>query len=99
VHQNREDYREPNSILPHTVELTAHASLPPRIERLEEVGDLCRVKPQVVVGFLVQAREKRQFHSIEELVRRVLELSRGNLRMLAEIGALNQIGGFGTPST
>jgi error-prone DNA polymerase len=44
---------------------------------------------------LLQAREKRQFRSIEELARRVPELSRGNLRMLATIGALNGIGGIG----
>jgi error-prone DNA polymerase len=44
---------------------------------------------------LVQARKKRQFDSIEELARRVPELSRGNLRMMAEIGALNKIGGVG----
>jgi error-prone DNA polymerase len=44
---------------------------------------------------LVQARKKKQFGSIEELARRVPELSRYNLRMLAEIGALNKIGGIG----
>jgi error-prone DNA polymerase len=44
---------------------------------------------------LVQARKTRQFASIEELARRVPELSRGNLRMLAEVGALNKIGGVG----
>jgi len=50
---------------------------------------------QIAGESLVHAREKRQFHSIEELARRVPELSRGNLRMLAEIGALNRIGGLG----
>jgi error-prone DNA polymerase len=46
---------------------------------------------QVAAECLVQARQKRQFSSIEELARRVPELSRANLRMLAEIGALNNI--------
>jgi error-prone DNA polymerase len=50
---------------------------------------------QIAGESLVQARERRQFSSIEELARRVPELSRGNLRMLAEIGALNKIGGIG----
>jgi len=50
---------------------------------------------QIAGESLVHAREKRQFHSIDELARRVPELSRGNLRMLAEIGALNRIGGLG----
>jgi len=40
---------------------------------------------------LVQARKQRQFGSIEELARRVPELSRNNLRMLALVGALNNI--------
>jgi error-prone DNA polymerase len=46
---------------------------------------------QAAAECLVQARQKRQFSSIEELARRVPELSRANLRMLAEIGALNNI--------
>src|ERR1044071_7896248 len=46
---------------------------------------------QAAAECLVQARQKRQFSSIEELARRVPELSRANLRMLAEIGALNDI--------
>jgi error-prone DNA polymerase len=50
---------------------------------------------QIAGESLVHTREKRQFHSIEELARRVPELSRGNLRMLAEIGALNKIGSLG----
>jgi error-prone DNA polymerase len=44
---------------------------------------------------LVQARKQRPFTSIEELARRVPELSRANLRMLAAIGALNRIGDNG----
>ena len=40
---------------------------------------------------LVHARKQRQFGSIEELARRVPELSRNNLRMLAQVGALNNI--------
>lgn len=50
---------------------------------------------QIAGQSLVEARKKREFHSIEELARRVPELSRGNLRMLAEIGALNKIGDIG----
>ena len=46
---------------------------------------------QIAAECLVQARQKRQFSSIEELARRVPELSRANLRMLAQIGALNNI--------
>src|SRR6202022_3904173 len=46
---------------------------------------------QIAADCLVRAREKRQFGSIEELARRVPELSRANLRMLAQIGALNNI--------
>jgi error-prone DNA polymerase len=40
---------------------------------------------------LVYARNQRPFSSIEDLVRRVPELNQRNLRMLAEIGALNNI--------
>jgi error-prone DNA polymerase len=47
---------------------------------------------QIAAESLVQARKQRQFGSIEELARRVPELSRANLRMLAQIGALNNIG-------
>jgi error-prone DNA polymerase len=46
---------------------------------------------QIAAECLVKAREQRQFGSIEELARRVPELSRANLRMLAQIGALNHI--------
>jgi error-prone DNA polymerase len=46
---------------------------------------------QIAAECLVQARQKRQFGSIEELARRVPELSRANLRILAQIGALNNI--------
>jgi error-prone DNA polymerase len=46
---------------------------------------------QIVGEFLVEARQQRQFGSIEELARRVPELSQTNLRMLAQIGALNNI--------
>jgi error-prone DNA polymerase len=41
---------------------------------------------------LVYARSQRPFSSIEDMARRVPELSRGNLRVLGEIGALNRIG-------
>jgi error-prone DNA polymerase len=50
---------------------------------------------QIAVESLVRAREQRQFGSIEELARRVPALTRSNLRMLAAIGALNQIGDKG----
>lgn len=50
---------------------------------------------QIAGESLVYAREQRPFESIEDLARRVPELSRSNLRMLAEIGALNKIGGIG----
>jgi error-prone DNA polymerase len=50
---------------------------------------------QITAESLVQARQQRQFGSIEELARRVPELSQGNLRMLAAIGALNSIGSIG----
>jgi error-prone DNA polymerase len=40
---------------------------------------------------LVRVRQQRQFSSTEDLARRVLELSRNDLRMLARIGALNTI--------
>jgi len=46
---------------------------------------------QIAAERLVETRTKRQFGSIEELARRVPELSRANLRMLAQIGALNNI--------
>ncbi|HZE25518.1 MAG TPA: OB-fold nucleic acid binding domain-containing protein, partial [Blattabacteriaceae bacterium] len=47
---------------------------------------------QIAAESLVQARKQRQFGSIEELARRVPGLSLANLRMLAQIGALNNIG-------
>jgi error-prone DNA polymerase len=50
---------------------------------------------QIAGGSLVYTRGRRQFSSIEDLTRRVPELNRNNLRMLAEIGALNKIGGIG----
>jgi error-prone DNA polymerase len=50
---------------------------------------------QITAESLVQGRQQRQFGSIAELVRRVPELSQGNLRMLASIGALNNIGEIG----
>jgi error-prone DNA polymerase len=50
---------------------------------------------QIAGEALAQARLKRPFASIEELARRVPELSPGNLRMLAQIGAMNTIGGIG----
>jgi error-prone DNA polymerase len=50
---------------------------------------------QIAAESLVHAALKRPFGSIEDMARRVPELSRGNLRMLAQIGALNQIGGIG----
>jgi error-prone DNA polymerase len=46
---------------------------------------------QIVAESLVHARLQRQFGSIEELARRVPELNQRNLRMLAQIGALNNI--------
>ena len=46
---------------------------------------------QIAAERLVDTRKKRHFGSIEELARRVPELSRANLRMLAQIGALNNI--------
>src|SRR6266700_1906148 len=50
---------------------------------------------QIAGESLVYARSERPFSSIEDLARRVPELSRGNLRVLGEIGALNKIGGIG----
>ena len=50
---------------------------------------------QIAGESLVYARDQRPFSSIEDLARRVPELNRGNLRTLAEIGALNKIGGIG----
>jgi len=50
---------------------------------------------QIAGESMVLTRKQCQFGSIEELARRVPELSRGNLRMLAAIGALNQIGDKG----
>jgi error-prone DNA polymerase len=46
---------------------------------------------QIVGESLVHARKLRPFSSIEELARRVPELNQRNLRILAEIGALNNI--------
>jgi error-prone DNA polymerase len=46
---------------------------------------------QIAGESLVYARSQRQFSSIEDLARRVPELSRASLRMLAQIGALNNI--------
>jgi DNA polymerase III alpha subunit len=43
---------------------------------------------------LVHARASRQFTSVDDLVRRVPELRRNELTMLAQIGALNGIGGL-----
>jgi len=50
---------------------------------------------QIAGESLVYARDQRPFSSIEDLARRVPELNHGNLRTLAEIGALNKIGGIG----
>jgi error-prone DNA polymerase len=46
---------------------------------------------QISAESLLAARKQRPFTSIEDLARRVPELSQGNLRMLAQIGALNNI--------
>ena len=46
---------------------------------------------QIAAESLVAGKTEGQFGSIEELARRVPELSRANLRMLAQIGALNNI--------
>jgi error-prone DNA polymerase len=46
---------------------------------------------QIAGESLVYARNQRPFSSIEELARRVPELNHRNLRILAEIGALNNI--------
>ncbi len=48
---------------------------------------------QVAGEALVAQREKESFHSIEDLARRVPQLSRDNLSMLARIGALNHLSG------
>jgi error-prone DNA polymerase len=50
---------------------------------------------QITAESLVQARQTRPFGSIEDLALRVPELNRKNLRTLAQIGALNCIGGIG----
>jgi error-prone DNA polymerase len=46
---------------------------------------------QIAGESLVYARDQRPFSSIENLARRVPELNQRNLRILAEIGALNNI--------
>ncbi len=46
---------------------------------------------QIAGESLVHARQQRPFASTEELARRVPELNRNNLRMLAQVGALNNI--------
>src|SRR5438270_6916139 len=46
---------------------------------------------QIAGESLVCARNQRPFSSIEDLARRVPELNQRNLRILAEIGALNNI--------
>jgi error-prone DNA polymerase len=46
---------------------------------------------QIAGESLVQARRQRQFSSTEDLARRVPELHKKDLRMLAQIGALNKI--------
>lgn len=50
---------------------------------------------QTAAEALVRARKHRPFLSTEDLARRVPELSQNNLRVLAAIGALNNIGGVG----
>ncbi len=55
-------------------------------------GGFFRGLQQIAGESLVYARAQRPFSSIEDLARRVPELSQGNLRMLAQIGALNKIG-------
>jgi error-prone DNA polymerase len=47
---------------------------------------------QTAAEALVMARQRRVFASTEDLARRVPELSKANLSMLASIGALNKIG-------
>jgi error-prone DNA polymerase len=49
---------------------------------------------QAAAEALVQARTVNHFASIEDLTRRVPQLSKTNLAMLARIGALNHIGSF-----
>jgi error-prone DNA polymerase len=46
---------------------------------------------QIAAESLVYAREQRPFASVADLALRVPELSKANLRMLARIGALNQL--------
>ena len=46
---------------------------------------------QIAGESLVQARQHRPFTSTEDLARRVPELNKNNLRMLAQVGALNNI--------
>jgi error-prone DNA polymerase len=46
---------------------------------------------QIAGECMVQARRQRPFTSTEDLARRVPELNRNNLRMLAQVGALNNI--------
>jgi len=47
---------------------------------------------QIAGESLVYAREQRPFSSIEDMARRVPELNQRSLRMLAQTGALNNIG-------
>lgn len=46
---------------------------------------------QIAAESLVHARAQRPFSSVSDLARRVPELGQANLRMLARIGALNEI--------
>src|SRR4029077_9606303 len=48
--------------------------------------------PQAAAEALVRERARTPFHSVDDLARRVPELSKANLGMLARIGALNNIG-------
>jgi error-prone DNA polymerase len=52
-----------------------------------------RALQQIAGESLVYAREQRPFSSISNLAVRVPELSKANVRMLARIGALNEISG------
>jgi error-prone DNA polymerase len=86
--------------------LTIHNKQIPRSARNDKSYALAPAKPTLRLGLryvrglqqaageaLVAERKLRPFTSTEDLARRVPQLSRANLAMLARIGALNRISG------
>ncbi|HLY18064.1 MAG TPA: error-prone DNA polymerase [Bryobacteraceae bacterium] len=66
---------------------------------IERAGELClrlgfryvRGMRQPVAEAMVRARAARQFSSVDDLARRVPELRKDEMKMLAEVGALNPL--------